>query len=225
MSQEWITLNDPDVFCHGWSFDQKGFAASNAKRYKELTSEDIEKINSSEQPLIKVETRSLRDCFNWSGNSIDPDEYIHRMTNQSEHTGHLDTAMRCVVEFNNFDEKDIVDIMANAGKHIDRLYDIGVLDDDQYAKMNTAIENRTKDLLTQLYSCRAAIEERDICAKAFNEYNQRIYITMDEHHERMEKLYNNNPLKLDKILDMISSKRDSMWRDWLPENWRINNKK
>lgn len=173
--------------------------------------------------MIKVETKSIRDCFNWSENSRDTDEYIHRMTNQSKYTQHPDTYTRGEVEFNNFNENDIVDIMANAGRHIDRLYDMGVITDNEYANFNTAIENRTKDLAKQLYSCRAAIEERDICAEAFNQNNQRIYITSEEHTARMAKLYNKSPIKFDNILEMINSKRAYMWRDWLPEDWRQKN--
>ncbi len=143
------------------------------------------------------------------------------MTNQSDHTQHLDTYMRGEVEFNNFGENDIVKIMANAGKQIDRFYDIGVINDEEYAKMNTAIENRTKDLVKQLYSCRAAIEERDIWAKAFNQNNQRIYFTDEDHTERMAKLYNKSPIKFGNIMEMINNKRAAMWRDWLPEDWRV----
>lgn len=220
MSQEWITLNEKPAKM-GWNFDQKGVSINaktgnpNLKKI-ELTQEDIEKINSSELKI--AEGRSLRDCFEWS--SPDPDEYIHRMTNQSDHTLHLDTYMRGEVEFNNFNENDIIKIMANAGKQIDRLWDVGVIGDDEYASMNAAIENRTKALVKKLYSCRAAIEEREICAKAFNQYNQRIYITEEEHTALMEKLYNQSSLKFDKIMEHINQKRDSMWRDWLPKDWR-----
>lgn len=225
MAQDnWIKL-DEKFTMGGWNFDLKGTSINGNKKLNkiELTQEDLDKINNSDQPLIKVETKSIRDCFNWSENSHDPDEYIHRMTNQSKYTQHLDTYMRGEVEFNNFNENDIVDIMANAGKHIDRLYDVGVITDNEYANFNTAIENRTKDLVKQLYSCRAAIEERDICAKAFNQNNQRIYITSEEHTARMAKLYNKSPIKFDNILEMINSKRASMWRDWLPEDWRQKN--
>lgn len=220
MSQEWITLNETPAKM-GWNFDLKGVAINaktgnpNLKKI-ELTEEDIEKINSSELQI--VEGRSIRDCFDWS--SPDPDEYIHRMTNRSDHTQHLDTYMRGEVEFNNFNENDIVKIMANAGKQIDRLWDVGVIGDEEYASMNTAIENRTKDLVKQLYSCRAAIEEREICAKAFNQYNQRIYITEEEHTARMAQLYNKSSIKFDNVMDMINKQRDAMWRDWLPETWR-----
>ena len=219
---EWITLNESPVK-KGWNFDQKGISIGkdrnpNVKNI-ELTQEDIDRINSSDQPLIKVETTPLRDCFEW--NVTDPDEYIHRMTNTSDHTQHLDTYMRGEVEFNNFNENDIVKIMANAGKQIDRLWDVGVIGDEEYAKMNTAIENRTKDLVKQLYSCRAAIEERDICAKAFNRNNQRIYITEEEHTARMEKLYNKSSITFENVMDMISKRREEMWRDWLPEDWRV----
>lgn len=217
MSQDnWIKLDEkPTVM--GFNFDLKGTRIDaktgnpNLKRI-DLNPEDLDFEN---QPEIKVESRSLRDCFEWS--SPDPDEYIHRMTNQTDHTRHLDTYMRGEVEFSSFGENDIVKIMANAGKQIDRLYDVGVIGDEEYASMNTAIENRTKDLVKQLYSCRAAIEERDICAKAFNQNNQRIYITEEEHTARMEKLYNKSPIKIENILDMISKKRADMWRDWLPK--------
>lgn len=217
MSQEWITLNEKPTKM-GWSFDLKGVRIDaktgnpNLPRI-ELTQEDIDKINSSELKI--AEGRPLRDCFEW--NVTDPDDYIRKMTNQSDHTRHLDTYMRDEVEFNGFGENDIVKIMANAGKQIDRLWDVGVIGDEEYAKMNTAIENRTKDLVKQLYSCRAAIEERDIWAKAFNENNQRLLITAEEHTERMEKLYNKSPIKFENIMDMISSQRQAMWRDWLPK--------
>lgn len=220
MSQEWITLNETPAKM-GWNFDLKGVSI-NAKTGNpnlariELTQEDIDKINSSELKI--AEGRPLRDCFKWS--SPDPDEYIHRLTNQSDHTQHLDTYMRGEVEFNGFGENDIVKIMANAGKQIDRLWDVGVIGDEEYASINTAIENRTKALVEKLYSCRAAIEERDICAKAFNQYNQRIYITEEEHTERMAQLYKRSPVKFENIMDMISKQRDAMWRDWLPEDWR-----
>lgn len=220
MSQEWITLNETPAK-PGWNFDQKGISI-NAKTGNpnlpriELTQEDIDKINSSELKI--AESRPLRDCFEWS--SPDPDEYIHRMTNRSDHTQHLDTYMRGEVEFNNFNENDIVKIMANAGKQIDRLWDVGVINDEEYAKMNTAIENRTKDLVKQLYSCRAAIEERDYCAKEFNQNNRRVYITEEEHTARMAQLYKKSPVKFENIMDMISKQRDAMWRDWLPETWR-----
>lgn len=220
MSQEWITLNETPAKM-GWNFDLKGVSINaktgnpNLKKI-ELTQEDIEKINSSELKI--AEGRPLRDCFEWS--SPDPDEYIHRMTNQSDHTRHLDTYMRGEVEFNNFNENDIVKIMANAGKQIDRLWDVGVIGDEEYASMNAAIENRTKDLVKQLYSCRAAIEEREICAKAFNQYNQRVYITEEDHTALMAKLYNKSSVKFENVMDMINKQRDSMWRDWLPEDWR-----
>lgn len=220
MSQDnWIKLDEkPDRM--GWNFDLKGVRIDaktgnpNLKKI-ELTAEDMEKLANTPQPEIKVETRSIRDCFEWS--SPDPDEYVHKLTNQSEHTRYLDTYMRGEVEFNSFGENDIVKIMANAGKQIDRLYDVGVIADEEYASMNTAIENRTKDLLKQLYSCRAAIEERDICAKAFNQNNERIYITQDEHNARMEKLYSKSPIKYENVLEMISKQRAAMWRDWLPK--------
>lgn len=221
MADNWIKLDEKPTKM-GWNFDLKGVSI-NAKTGNpnlpriELTQEDIDKINSSELKI--AESRPLRDCFEW--NVTDPDDYIHRMTNQSDHTRHLDTYMRGEVEFNNFNENDIVKIMANAGKQIDRFYDIGVINDEEYAKMNTAIENRTKDLVKQLYSCRAAIEERDICAKAFNQNNQRIYITSEEHDARMQQLYNKSPIKFDNIMDMINKKRAAMWRDWLPEDWRV----
>ncbi len=223
MAQEWITLNEKPTKM-GWNFDLKGVRIDaktgnpNLKKI-ELTQEDIDRINNSGQPLIVAEGRPLRDCFEW--NVTDPDEYIRKMTNQSDHTQHLDTYMRGEVEFNNFGENDIVKIMANAGKQIDRFYDIGVINDEEYAKMNTAIENRTKDLVKQLYSCRAAIEERDIWAKAFNQNNQRIYFTDEDHTERMAKLYNKSPIKFGNIMEMINNKRAAMWRDWLPEDWRV----
>lgn len=221
MSQEWITLNETPAK-PGWNFDQKGISINaktgnpNLKKI-ELTQEDIEKINSS--GLKIAEGRPLRDCFEWS--SPDPDEYIHRMTNQSDHTRHLDTYMRGEVEFNGFGENDIVKIMANAGKQIDRLWDVGIIGDEEYASMNTAIENRTKALVEKLYSCRAAIEERDICAKEFNRNNRRVYITEEEHTARMAQLYKKSPVKFENIMDMISKQRDAMWRDWLPEAWRV----
>ncbi|MDE6726303.1 MAG: hypothetical protein K2J80_00010 [Oscillospiraceae bacterium] len=221
MSQDnWIKLDEKPTMM-GWNFDQKGIRIGkdgnpNVKNI-ELTQEDMDKINNSELKI--AELKPLRDCFEW--NVTDPDEYIHRMTNQSDHTRHLDTYMRGEVEFNNFGENDIVKIMANAGKQIDRFYDIGVINDEEYATMNTAIENRTKDLVKQLYSCRAAIEERDICAKAFNQNNQRIYITEEEHTARMAQLYNKSSIKFDNILDMISKQRAAMWRDWLHEDWRV----
>lgn len=153
MAQERITLNEAPAR-KGWNFDRKGIALGDPNiKSIELTQEDIDRINSSDQPLIKVETTPLRDCFEW--NVKDPDEYIHDLTNRSDHTQHLDTYMRDEVEFGYFDENDIVKIMANAGKHIDRLWDVGVIGDEEYAKMNTAIENRTKDLVKQLYSFRA----------------------------------------------------------------------
>lgn len=222
MSQyNWIKLDEKPAKM-GWNFDLKGVSI-NAKTGNpnlpriELTQEDIDKINSSELKI--AEGRPLRDCFEW--NVTDPDDYIRKMTNRSDHTIHLDTYMRGEVEFNNFGENDIVKIMANAGKQIDRLWDVGVIGDEEYAKMNTSIENRTKDLVKQLYSCRAAIEERDICAKAFNQYNQRIYITEEEHTARMAQLYNKSSIKFDNIMEMINNKRASMWRDWLPEDWRV----
>lgn len=222
MSQyNWIKLDEKPAKM-GWNFDLKGVSI-NAKTGNpnlpriELTQEDIDKINSSELKI--AEGRPLRDCFEW--NVTDPDDYIRKMTNRSDHTIHLDTYMRGEVEFNNFGENDIVKIMANAGKQIDRLWDVGVIGDEEYAKMNTSIENRTKDLVKQLYSCRAAIEERDICAKAFNQYNQRIYITEEKHTARMAQLYNKSSIKFDNIMEMINNKRASMWRDWLPEDWRV----
>ncbi len=223
MSQEnWIKLDEKPTMV-GWNFDLKGTRIDAKTGNPNLKKIEVnpEELDWSNQPEIKVESKPLRDCFTWSENTHDPDEYIHRMTNQSDHTRHLDTYMRDEVEFNNFGENDIVKIMANAGKQIDRLYDVGVITDEEYASMNTAIENRTKGLVEQLYSCRAAIEERDICAKAFNQNNQRIYITSEEHTARMAQLYNRSPIKFDNILDMINTKRASMWRDWLPEDWRV----
>lgn len=223
MSQEWITLNETPAK-PGWNFDLKGVSINaktgnpNLKKI-ELTQEDMDKIN--EQGLNIAEGTPIRDCFDMSSALSNPDEYIHKMTNQSDHTQHLDTYMRGEVEFNNFNENDIVKIMANAGKHIDRLWDVGVLNDEEYASMNAAIENRTKDLVKQLYSCRAAIEERDIWAKAFNQNNQRIYFTEEDHTNRMAQLYKKSPVKFENIMDMISKQRDAMWRDWLPEDWRI----
>lgn len=225
MSQDnWIKLDEKPTMM-GWNFDLKGTSINGNKKLNkiELTQEDLDKINNSDQPLIKVETKSIRDCFDMSSAIRDPDEYIRRMTDHNEHERHLEANMRLEVEFHNFGENDIVDIMANAGKHIDRLYDVGVFTDEEYASMNTAIENRTKDLVKKLYSCRAAIEERDICAKEFNQNNRRIYFTEEDHTKRMAQLYNKSSVKFDNILDMINSKRASMWRDWLPEDWRQKN--
>lgn len=222
MSQDnWIKLDEKPAKM-GWNFDLKGVSI-NAKTGNpnlpriELTQEDIDKINSSELKI--AEGRPLRDCFEW--NVTDPDDYIRKMTNRSDHTIHLDTYMRGEVEFNNFGENDIVKIMANAGKQIDRLWDVGVIGDEEYAKMNTAIENRTKDLVKQLYSCRAAIEERDIWAKEFNQNNRRIYFTDEDHTKRMAQLYNKSSIKFDNIMEMINKQRAAMWRDWLPEDWRV----
>lgn len=227
MSQDnWIKLDEKPVMMGFPNFNAKGISINaktgnpNLKRI-ELNPDEIDLSN---RPEIKIESRPLRDCFNLSSATSNPDDYIHRLTNQTDHTRHLDTYMRGEVEFNSFGEDDIINIMANAGKQIDRFYDVGALNDEEYAAMNTAIENRAKDLVKQLYSCRAAIEERDICAKAFNENNQRIYITSEEHTARMEKLYNSSSIKFDDILDMIRTKRAAMWRDWLPESWRKNNK-
>lgn len=221
MSQDnWIKLDEKPARL-GWNFDLKGIRIDPKKgnpnlKKIELTQEDIDKINSSELKI--VESRPLRDCFEWS--SPDPDEYIRKMTDHNEHERHLEANMRQEVEFHNFGENDIIKIMANAGKHIDRLWDVGVIGDEEYASMNTAIENRTKALVKKLYSCRAAIEERDICAKAFNQNNQRIYITEEEHTALMAKLYNKSPIKFDNVMEMINKQRASMWRDWLPEDWR-----
>lgn len=223
MSQDWIKLDEKPARM-GWNFDLKGVSINaktgnpNLKKI-ELTQEDMDKINSSELKI--AEGRSIRDCFDMSSALADPDEYICRMTDQNEHTRHLLANMRDEVEFQGFGENDIVKIMANAGKNIDRLWDVGVLNDEEYATMNTAIENRTKALVEKLYNCRAAIEERDYCAKEFNQNNRRVYITEEEHTARMAQLYKKSPIKFDNILDMISKQRASMWRDWLPEDWRV----
>lgn len=222
MSQEWITLNETPTK-RGWNFDLKGVSINaktgnpNLKRI-ELTQEDMDKIN--EQGLNIAEGTPIRDCFDMSSALADPDEYIRRMTDQNEHTRHLLANMRDEVEFHGFGENDIVKIMANAGKNIDRLWDVGVLNDEDYATMNAAIENRTKALVEKLYNCRAAIEERDYCAKEFNQNNRRVYITEEEHTARMAQLYNKSSIKFDNILDMISKQRAAMWRDWLPETWK-----
>lgn len=223
MSQEWITLNETPAR-RGWNFDLKGVSINaktgnpNLKKI-ELTQEDMDKIN--EQGLKIAEGTPIRDCFDMSSALSDPDEYIRRMTDQNEHTRHLLANMRGEVEFHGFGENDIVKIMANAGKNIDRLWDVGVLNDEEYATMNTAIENRTKALVEKLYNCRAAIEERDYCAREFNQNNRRVYITEEEHTARMAQLYKKSPIKFENIMDMISKQREAMWRDWLPEDWRV----
>lgn len=223
MSQEWITLNETPAK-RGWNFDLKGVSINaktgnpNLKKI-ELTQEDIEKINSSELKI--AQGTPIRDCFDMSSALADPDEYIRRMTDQNDHTRHLLANMRDEVEFHGFGENDIVKIMANAGKNIDRLWDVGVIGDEEYASMNAAIENRTKALVEKLYNCRAAIEERDIWAKEFNQNNRRVYFTEEDHTARMAQLYKRSPIKFDNIMDMINNKRASMWRDWLPEDWRV----
>ncbi len=207
-----VTLNDS--VCAAPSLNDKGIRLNNNPNLKTIS---LDGVDMSSSVAVKYETKSMRDSFAWDTVLLDPEKYVHRMTNKSEHTEHLDTYMRCEVEFNNYNENDIVKNIANAGKQIDRLYDCGICTDKEYEALNSALTDRTKSLVRQLYSCRAAIEEHDIVANAFNQYNQRIYITEDEHIARMGKLYNNSPIKYDDIVDMIGRQRAAVRKDWLPK--------